>query len=39
MWEERGECPLEEVKELKLNGWNPPIEKLDNSTSSIPKCE
>ncbi|CAL8123210.1 unnamed protein product [Orchesella dallaii] len=39
MWEERGECPLEEVTELKLNGWYPPIEKLDNSTASIPKCE
>lgn len=39
MWEERGECPLEEVTELKLNGWHPPIEKIDGSTTAIPKCE
>jgi dynein light chain 1 len=38
-WEEKTGQKAGEVTIVKLNGWLPPIEKMDGSTSLLVKCE
>jgi hypothetical protein len=42
MWEDREGKEgnkIGEITDIKLNGWIPPIEKMDGSTSLFLKCE
>jgi len=39
MWEEKTGNKAAEAAHIKLNGWHPPIEKMDGSTSLLTKCE
>lgn len=39
MWEEKTGEKAAEATQLDLMGWQPPIEKMDNSTSHIPNCQ
>jgi len=39
LWEEKTGQKAAEATKMDLMGWQPPVEKMDASTSLLAKCE